>query len=212
MPTLPALATSADVVARLGRALNPIESARIDALLDDGSAFIRRYCRKDFLYHVNDVLKIRMSGGVIKLPYRPVDSVSSVVAKSGAIGVPDINVTWYVFDNIDEITVPDPATSGIINLPEFWYDLNWFSETFEVTYSHGFPAIPQEVVSVLCTAVIAILTAPTQAGGVIGETVGAYSYRLQRTGGGISAALKDADLTALDDFRDKYGTIQMQRP
>lgn len=213
MPTPPALATSSDVVARLGRPLNTIESARIDALLTDGSAFIRRYCRKDFLYHIDDVLDIRAAGGTLKLPYRPVDSITSVVAKSGMIGVPDITVTWYVFDQIDEITVPDPASAGIINLPEIWYDTGWYSETFQVTYTHGFQEVPQEVISVLCTAVIAILTSPTQAGGVIGETVGSYSYRLQRTGGGISAALRDADLTALDDFRgDKYGSIQLQRP
>jgi hypothetical protein len=209
---LPALATSSDVVARLGRPLNTIENARINALLADGSAFIRRYCRKDFLFHAGDILDIKASGGVIKIPYRPVTAVNSVTALSGAVGIPNINVTWYVFDNIDEIIVPDPVSSGIINLPEFWYDIGWYSETFQVNVDHGFSAIPDEVVAVLCTAVISVLTAPTMAAGVIGETVGSYSYRLQRTGGGISAALKDADLSALDDFRRKYGTLQMSRP
>src|SRR2546423_1623848 len=169
--TLPALATASEVVARLGRPLNPVESARIEALLTDGSAFIRRYCRKDFLDHPGDIIDIRASGGVIKLPYRPVRAVNSVVAKAGALGVPDINITWYVFDQIDEIMVPDPAGSGIINLPEFWYDIGWYSETFQVNYDHGFQVIPDEVISVLCTAVISVLTAPTMAAGVIGETV-----------------------------------------
>jgi hypothetical protein len=211
--SLPPLATSADVTARLGRSLNTIEAARINALLADGSAFIRRYCRKDFLNHPGDILLLRSSGGIVKLPYRPVQAVNSVTALSGAIGVPDISVTWYVFDEIDEITIPDPSSSGIINLPEFWYDIGWYSETFKVNYDHGFSVIPDEVISVLCTAAIALLTAPTQAGGVVGETIGSYSYRLQRTGGGISAALKDADLTALDDYRGgKYGTIQLTRP
>lgn len=213
MPLLPALAGSTDVTARLGRSLNQIESARIDALLADGSAFIRRYCRKDFLFHAGDVLDIRASGGIIKIPYRPVTAVNSVVAKSGAVGIPDINVTWFVFDQIDEIIVPDPVSSGIINLPEYWYDIGWYSETFRLNVDHGYTNVPDEVVSVLCTAVISVLTAPTMAAGVIGETVGAYSYRLQRTGGGISAALRDADLSALDDYRGgKYGTIQMGKP
>jgi hypothetical protein len=210
---LPALATSTDVVARLGRPLNSVESQRIAALLTDGSAFIRRYCRKDFLNHPGDILKLRAGRGIIKIPYRPVQAVNSVTALSGTVGVPDINVTWYTWDNIDEITVPDPASSGIINLPEIWYDIGWYSETFRVNVDHGFVTVPDEVISVLCTAVIAMLTSPTQAGGVVGETVGSYSYRLQRSGGGISAALKDADLTALDDFRaGKTGTIHLGRP
>src|SRR5215469_4573162 len=120
MPSLPSLATSADVQARLGRALTTTESARIDALLADGSAFIRRYCRKDFLHHPGDIIDLRSTGGVIKIPYRPVQAVNSVVWVSGAIGVPNINVVWYVFDSIDEITVPDPSSAGIINLPEYW--------------------------------------------------------------------------------------------
>ncbi len=208
--TLPPLANQSDVEARLGRSLTTQEARRIDALLFDGSAFIRQYARKDFESHPGDVVDIKASGGVIKLPYRPVQAVNSVVAISGAPGIPNINVFWYVFDSIDEITVADPGYSGIINLPEYWYDIGWFSSTFRVNYDHGFSVVPEIAISILCTAVISVLTAPTMAAGVIGETVGNYSYRLQRTGGGISAALKDADLTALDDFRGgKYSTIQL---
>ena len=210
---LPPLATSADVTARLGRALNPLENARIDALLADGSAFIRRYCRKDFLSHPGDIIDIRAGGGEITIPYRPVQAINSVTWLSGYPGIPNIGVSWYTFDGIDKITIPDPMGSGIINLPEAWYDVGWYSETFRVNVDHGFPEVPDEVISVLATATIAMLTMPSQAGGVIGETVGSYSYRLQRTGGGISAALKDADLTALDDYKaGKTGTIQMARP
>lgn len=207
---LPSLATQADVEARLGRSLNTIETARITALLADGSAFIRRYCRKDFENHVSDVVTLKASDGVIVLPYRPVQAVHSVTALSGAPGIPNINVTWYVFDDIDQITIPEPSESGIINLPEVWYELGWFSHSFSVNYDHGFTTVPQEVIAVLCTAIIALLTSPTQAGGVIGESIGPYSYRLARTGGGISAALKDADLSSLDDFRGgKVGTIAL---
>ena len=47
---LPTLASPDDIVDRLGRNLNQVEGARIDALLRDGSALIRRYCRQDFIY------------------------------------------------------------------------------------------------------------------------------------------------------------------
>jgi hypothetical protein len=207
--SLPPLATDSDVVARLGRELNPVEAARIDALLMDGSAHIRRFTRKDFVFVADDVKTIRALRGVIKLPGRPVTDVSEVLAISGLPGVPNIQVTWYQFDQIDQITVPDPALSGIINLPEAWYELGWFTDTYQVTYSHGYAEVPDDVLSVLCTAVISVLTAPTMAAGVIGESVGGYSYRMERTGGGIGVALKEADIDSLADYRDKVGTIQM---
>jgi hypothetical protein len=206
---LPPLASDTDVIARLGRELNPVEAARIDALLKDGSAHIRRYTREDFVFVANDVMTIRASRGSVRLPGRPIQSVSSVLALSGLPGVPNIQVTWYQFDGIDRITIPDPAMSGIINLPEAWYELGWFTDTYQVTYTHGYTEVPDDVLSVLCTAVISVLTAPTMAAGVIGESVGGYSYRMQRTGGGISVALKEADIDSLADYRDKEGTIQV---
>lgn len=207
---VPSLATADDVVARLGRNLNQVEAARIDSLLSDGSGYIRRYCRKDFQLHEDEVLDIRAAGGVIKLPYRPVIDVTSVIALSGAVGVPDVNVTWYMFDHIDEIIVSDPEQSGVINLPEIWYDIGWFQGTYRVTHTWGYSEVPQEVNSLLCQATITVLSTPTM-GPLTSETVGAYSYNLRPTGGaGIRAALKDAGMEEiLADFRTKQSTIQI---
>lgn len=209
MPSLPPLATDSDIIARLGRELNPVEAGRVAALLADGSAHIRRFTRKDFVFVSNDVKTLRAQRGFITLPGRPVTGVSDVLAISGLPGVPDIDVSWYQFDGIDKVTIPDPAVSGIINLPEAWYELGWFTDTYQITYSHGYETVPDDVISVLSTAVISVLTAPTMAAGVIGESVGGYSYRMERTGGGVAVALKEADLDSLSDYRDKQGTIQI---
>jgi hypothetical protein len=198
-------------VARLGRTLLAPEAARIEALLDDGSAHIRRYCRRSFTELKDDTLELRADNGVIKLPGRPISSVKSVTAIGIAPGVPDIGIFWFVFDGIDEIAVPEPIQSGIINLPAIWYDLDWFSTTFRVVFSHGDSATPPEVVAVLCSAVISELVSPTQASGLASETVGAYSYSMRRASGGIKAALTDAGMElSLSDFRTKTGTISVR--
>jgi hypothetical protein len=204
---LPSLATADDVVARLGRNLTPVETARVEALLDDGSAHIRRFCRRQFVYKADDVFVTPADGGIIVLPGRPIVDVSKVEAVFDAPGVPTINVYWYIFDGIDKITIPEPAASGIINLPEAWFDVAWYSNTYKVTYSHGDQVTPPEVMAVLCSAVISEITTPTMAGGVVSETVGSYSYSLRKTGSGIISALKDAGLDSLIDFRTKAGTI-----
>jgi hypothetical protein len=209
-PSLPSLATADDVVARLGRPLNQIENQRIGALLADGSAHIRRYCFRDFAHVANDVRRLRSDRGVIKLPGRPINAVNSVTAIGGAPGIPDISVFWYSFDKIDEITVPEPIHSGVINLPELWYDLDWFTSTFIVDYDHGDSNVPDDVVAVLTTAVISMLVAPTMVGGLASETMGTYSYSMHRTAGsGMLAELTVAGLPSLAAYRPKIGTISI---
>jgi hypothetical protein len=212
--SLPPLATPEDIVARLGRNLNQVEIARVDSLLRDGSAIIRRYCREDFAWYDNDVITIKSDKGVIKIPHRPIESIAEVVALSGMTGIPDIPVTWYIFDGIDQITIPGPAYSGIINLPEIWYDSSyWLGTSFRVTDSHGYHSVPDDVMAVLCTAIISELSTPTMSATLASESIGAYSYSMRRTSGaGLSAALADAGMrTTLSDYRMTAGTISLSR-
>lgn len=211
--SLPSLASPDDIVARLGRNLNQVEMARVDALLRDGSAIIRRYCREDFVWYDADLIHIVADGGLIKLPWRPIEEIISVVAKSGIIGIPDIPVTWFVFDGIDQVTIPTPAYAGIINLPEFWYqETFWWGSSFDVTASHGYRQTPDDVMAVLCTAIISELSTPTMSATLASESIGAYSYSMRRTSGaGLSAALTDAGMkTTLADYRQMQGTIKVR--
>jgi len=213
-PTLPSLATPDDIVARLGRSLNQVETARIDALLSDGSAIIRRYCREDFVFYSSDTIKLKADGGIIKMVmWRPITSIDSVVATSGVAGIPDIAVTWYTFDGVDEIALLEPAHSGIINLPEFWYQESfWWGSSFTIKGSHGYQQTPDDVMAVLCTAIISELSTPTMSATLASESIGAYSYSMRRTSGaGLAAALVDAGMkTTLADYRTMQGTIKVR--
>ena len=209
---LPSLATPDDVVGRLGRQLNQLESARVDAMLQDGSAIIRRYARYDFAWHDIETKTFRGDNGTIKLPTRPNTTIEGIVAISGIPGVPNLPVYWYVFDGIDTITIPAPWYSGIVNLPAYWYRMFWMSESFEVTRNYGDVSVPPEVVAVLCAAISSELSTPTQSATLYAESVGSYSYTMRRTSGaGFNAALIDAGMKdVLVDYRQRHGTIHLR--
>lgn len=210
MASLTPLFDVTEVTGRLGRDLTSVEAMRVPYLIGDATTQIVRYCRKDFQYHANDVLEIKGDGSTIKLPYRPVVSVSDVIAISGRDDIPDIPVSWWVFDGIDEVSIAESSASGVINLPEAWYDYGAFPGTFQVTYSHGYVTVPDDVIMVGANAVIAVLMSPTMAAGVIGETVGPYSYRMERSGGGIQVAISEDEMAFLQDYRDKTSSVKLE--
>ena len=76
------LATSADVVAALGRALTSDESARVGAILDQASEAFRRRSGQKFTASTN-VVRLKVDGGRIYLTQRPVVAVTTVVDDAG---------------------------------------------------------------------------------------------------------------------------------
>jgi hypothetical protein len=206
--SLPPLATPDDISARLGRPLTDAEATRAVPLLGDASAQIRRYCRRDFLLHVSEEVVLYGRDSLILLPQYPVQSVESVTAIGGGMGLPDVPIPWYSFDSIRTIRI-DPG-HGIINLPEVWWSSSLYPGTFRIVYSYGYETVPDDVNMVCANAALSVLTAPTMAAGVIGETIGPYSYRLERGGGGVAVALTSADLAALKDYRITETTIMTQ--
>jgi hypothetical protein len=214
MTQLPSLATPDDIAARLGRSLNQVEAARVDGMLMDASAIVRRYCRRDFVYYDADTITTTADGGIIKLTsWKPIVSIDSILALSGTPGILDIPVTWYHFDAVDKITVFNPSLSGIINLPEIWYEETfWWGGSFEITGAHGYLDVPGDVVAIVCTAIVSELATPTMSATIMSESVGAYSYAMRRTSGaGLNAALIDAGMkTALSDYRQSWGTMKVR--
>ena len=76
------LATSADVVAALGRALTSEETAKVGAILDKASELFRRRSGQQFTAGTS-TSRIRNRSGIVSLPQRPVTAVSAVVADDG---------------------------------------------------------------------------------------------------------------------------------
>lgn len=203
-----ALATVEDLKARLGRELTEAEQARAEALLADASAMIRAYTGQEFDLVEDDEVVLRVQSGVVRLPQRPVTAVTSVVAIGGD-GVPDVAIVDYIFDGIDQIRIGEG--SFVINLPAIWWDDDGYPGTFRITYSHGYQNPPADVVAITCGMVLRTLTAPTMAGGVTGETIGSYSYRLDSAGAGTAVVLSGDDRKALTRYRNTEAMIKVGR-
>lgn len=206
VPALSPLAGPDDVAARLGRPLTDAENLRLIPLLADASAQIRRYCRRDFLQHTEETQTLFGHDSEIWLPGYPVQDVSAVVAIGGGMGLPDVPIPWFTFDGVR--TIRFQCGIGILNLPEAWWDEE-YPGTYYVTYSWGPPdGIPDDVVMVAANAALGVLTAPTSAAGVVSETIGPYSYKLEAGGGGVAVSLTQADLNLLKDYRNDVQTLQ----
>ncbi|MBI0293294.1 hypothetical protein JBE04_01965 [Streptomyces sp. PRKS01-29] len=192
--------------ARIGRPLTADEAARANALLADASALVRSYTGQDFTRTDNQTVVVRAQQGEIRLPQRPVINVTAVVAV-GAGGAPDLPVVGWQWDGLDIIRTS--TDSPIINLPELWHDedTDAYPGTYRVTYSHGVTVVPPDVVAVVARMVLRTLTAPTVAGGVVGETIGPYSYRTDGSGVGTAVVMTDEDrqMLALAGYRRKAG-------
>lgn len=203
-----ALASPADLEARLGRALTTEETARAEALLNDASALVRSYTRQDFAAATNDVVVLRADGGRIGLPQRPVTAVTKVEVVGGSDALPTFTLADWTFDEIDTIRIGEGAC--VINLPEVWWDDDGYPGTYRVTYSHGHASVPGDVVAVVCAMVLRAYGNPSN---LRSETVGSYSvtYAVPATGESLGINLTRYERQALDRYRRKATTIKVGR-
>ena len=202
-----ALATPADIEARLGRTLTDEETARVDALLSDISAYARGYTGQDFALQTTTVI-LPITDGDIFLPQRPVVAVSSVKTLDED-GLPGPSTPWE-FDGVGTLCVG--TSSWVINGPAWWADQQCFT-TAEVTYQHGYAETPDDVLAAVCGAVIRNITSPNpMVSGINRETIGEYSYGLAAgTVSGPSVYLSDRDKRILDRYRlNKSGSVKLR--
>jgi hypothetical protein len=171
--SLPPLAQVADVTDRLISTAN-INPTRIVSLLKDASAKVRAFTKQDFTVS-QTTANVRPLGYRLKLVQRPIISIDNVAIRlqnnAGAISFPG----WW-WDGSSEVWLMD--TNQIVNLSEELESvMAWQTPSYDVTYTHGYASIPDDVIGVVCSMVVRSLTVPNQ-GGVISESVGEYSYRL----------------------------------
>lgn len=197
------LATVEDVEARLGRELTAAEETRVTALLADASAMVRSYTKQDFTQaETTEVLPVVADRAV--LPQRPVTTVSSVkLLWAQGNGTNTRLPVPYVWDELDTVTW-DLAT--IINAPE----IDEPTSTVEVTYTHGYAEVPDDVVATVCAMALRQLAAPATAG-LRSVTVGGYSesYADAYTSG--SMLLTDSDRMVLNRYRRTAVTVGLLR-
>lgn len=206
MASLPSLADLSDVEDRLGRDLDASESRKAAALLADASTVVRNYCRRDFTMGTTTA-RYRPRGNKVVLPQRPVLSVTSVKAVQ-AFGT-TFMITPLVFWSWVggyEIVLGDATL--VINGPTLDYDDT--NVWIEVTYSHGFAEVPEDVKSVVANMVVRNLTVP-KSGLIDMETVGPYTARYSGFTAAGPLGLGEADRVILNRYRSTIShTVELR--
>lgn len=187
------LATVADVEGALGRNLTEVEAARISHLLRTASATIRNHTGQLFTKVENDVRTFKVKRGKVRLPQRPVIAVTSVKDSND-------NTLLFQFDGDDTL-----KTST--NLDPFSY-VPWVNgiQAVTVTYSHGYEAIPDEIIGVMCSVVMRSLGREPVDAGITSETIAGYSYQVGAVGAAGAVGLLDSERKVLDTFKRRVTT------
>ncbi|GAA0955003.1 hypothetical protein [Nonomuraea longicatena] len=185
------LAELADIEARLGRTLLPNETIAVASLIEDVSALVTAYCRRDFRAHVNGVVTLEgWAERELKLPGAPVTQVYRVemdrqeVTEWKLVG----SSLWrrYGWQKV----IGDPLPSEI-----------------KVTYTHGSSAVPGDVKAVVCNEVLRVLGKEV---GATSETLGDHAIVYESGSGSI--ALSRSAKGSLNRFRQRIGSAPLRRP
>lgn len=177
---------------------DPTDSARVQFLLDAASAAVRHYTGQTFTRETTTD-RLRVRGGRIRLPQRPVNAVTAVATPTG-IGLVE-NSTW-AFDGAETIFV-ECVWEGLYFPPLLPRD------QLDVTYDHGYDEIPADVVAVVCGIVLRSYGTPAETGGMTGETITNYSYQRGSVASAGPSGLLPEEKRALDVFRRVGGSIRL---
>lgn len=205
-----ALATQADLEARLGRPLTSDEEARVPALLDDASELVRAHTGQMFTAVAGDTIVLRPVGVTLRLPQRPATAVTSVAAVAPD-GTATAAMSGWSWDGRDKVNL-SCATYDVDFSTPAWRN-RMAPDTYKVTYDHGYETIPPIVVKVVCDMVLRTLLSPSMTAGMVSERIGAYNYQLQQGSGtaGAAVVLTPADEKALARYGPRRsGTIQVE--
>lgn len=159
-----------DFANRLGLTLSTAEQDRADSLLTSASGVIQERMRQQIELVTDDTYTVRSSyDDRVRLPERPVISVSSVVLTliGGAATYTPPDNTWYLDrDEIVRTAWPLAAQYAFAG-----YQRGWLGPLYQmqVTYTHGFETVPELVKSICMEMVTRVWVNP---GSVARQTVG----------------------------------------
>lgn len=171
-----ALATIADVEARLGRELTEAETTKATAYLDDASAlFVQRAIQK---FEVSEsTVRLFPKDGIVRLVQRPVIEVTEVKDIDGV----EIDFTFDGHQSLYDLGAYTPVT---------------------VTYEHGSETIPADVVACVAGMVARTLSInPDAAAGVTQQSVGPFSQSYATWAVGGQVMMSPAEAKVADYYR-----------
>lgn len=172
-----ALATIADVEARIGRELTEAEEGKATAWLEDASAmFVQRSVQK--FEPGESTVRLFPRDGVVRLVQRPVIEIVTVKDIDGV----ELDFTFDGHQSIYELSTYGPVI---------------------VNYEHGSEDIPKDVVAVVSGMVVRTLLVPDDAAaGIQQQSVGPFSQSYATWAVGRQVLMSPSDIEVANYYRD----------
>lgn len=188
---MPALISIRDVEQRVGRQLSDVEQNRLTAVLDDVSAAIRSYTGQT-ISRATTTERLKITGLGLYLPQRPIVSVASVKT-TAALTLP---FEWYGGDRVSV----EPLWTTSAPRTGQWID---------VTYTHGYDPVPDDVIAVACQVAIRALAVPIDSTVIQQESIGGYSHSLGGAAANGALGLLLGERQILNTYRRRTRTLQL---
>jgi hypothetical protein len=195
-----ALATTAEVEGRLERSFTAAERGRLALLLDDASAAVRAYTGQTISVATSTNKRLRVRKGVVRLPQRPVNAVTTVKNTSGVVFATS-SYTWDQLDRIEFWTYL-PVANGP-DLSEVWRR----NAYVDVTYTHGYATIPPDIVAVVCQIAARAFGQQADRSGLSEASVGDASYSIGPAAASGGVGMLNDERAVLDRYRRPAGFI-----
>jgi hypothetical protein len=179
------LATLQQLQARLTTDIT--DTYRASQLLDDASAAIRSYAGQDFT-QATTVDRFKVKRGKVKLSQRPVTAVSAVE---------DVNGNSVLFEWLHgDVVKIQPNLDSFSFVP--WKE---GVEYVDVTYTHGYAAVPDDIVMVVCQVAGRAYGTSPDASALSSESIGSYSMSTGGAAASGAAGLLAGERAILDRYR-----------
>lgn len=195
----------ADVQARTPAPIDAALTTYVNALLADASTVVKRFCRQDFVRE-QTTERIRPVGDRLKLNQRPVISVDSVYVIDYLNNLVPVVLPYW--DGGDEIWLLHGQI--MLNLAEGIRELFKYNTPLcQVTYTHGYDVIPDDIVSVVCSLVLRRMATPG-AGAVQSQTAGPFNAALTPAAAAGPMSMTADEKLMLKDYRRSARTIELR--
>lgn len=187
------LVVDTDVTSRLGRSLSGSEGLRLPGLIADASAKVRNFTGQEITQREStDRIRVTARDGHIRLPQYPVSAVASVTSVESSAGIPffwDGISLWgwgrYPQSNIEAPFYNRSRRHGIV---------------VDVTYTHGYDTVPDDIVGVVCNIVTRAIGAVPDQSGITNESFEGYSYTLGAAAAAGGLGLLPAEREILSSY------------
>lgn len=187
---LPPFATAADLAAVMQ---SSVDAAAADLALASASAVIRRWTRQTITHVVDDVAQLRIIDcDQLVLPQRPVELVSQVMVNALVLN------DWVLSGDRLLRTGGWRYLPGTSSYPD--------PGIVEVTYTHGWDEIPDDVRGICLDLASATLSNPAM---LRQESIDDYSRTFAAESLGLGV-LSDTHKELLGDYRRRVGTARLR--